>query len=353
MASHGMSDHVPAGIEGAAPPPPVEATPEVVHPLIGDEPAIDEVVPPPVGATPTEAATPAATPSEPAEPTPTSATGNEPPSPTGGEVGSEGAPDEGKKDFPWAQFKRAERERDQLQARMAQLEADRAAEQARLDQLRQAISPQQTPQPWTPTSGRVPTPQELDTLRNEDPLEYSRVVAELARTQVEQVAQQQQAIQTQFMVRNQIDEFKRQHSDYEDAVRHLEQQEIKRWQATGLPDDQIPAMVQARAAMLVDLALRSGKSVPELAYAVAQADGWAPPSATPAPAPNGNGQTPQERVKASQAKTQATMASLGTVPSSGSTSRPGLPQTVDDIMALTEAEMDRLDREHPGWDKLA
>jgi len=262
---------------------------------------------------------------------------------------AEGAPKKGKRRPSWSQLHEIEEARDREAARVQELERRLAEHQQQTLAAQQALGGQQgqTPQ-GVPGVDRPYTQAEIQQLQQYDPTEYARVVAEAARHDAQITQQQMALMQQQMTVRSQIDDFRKATPDYDDAVKHLEARETARLKAAGIPDQYIQGMLQERAGLLIRSAMQQGKTVPQLAYEVAKADGWVAPSAqvAPAVAPAQAAQTPEQRVAASKAKSAAAAGSIGNIPGSAS-SRPTI--TREDVMGMSEAEMEKLDKESPGW----
>ena len=258
--------------------------------------------------------------------------------------------------FPWQELRKAQREREELATRIAQMEhaqaqAARAAQQP----------PPPAPGEQRPGIDRPYTQVELTELRSTDPIEYAAVVAEQSQRMALAQEQRQQMMMVQQMVARQVDEYKAEHPDYTEAARYAGERERAAWVAVGLPETAPPHqprpdgaccadhMVEARTAMLINQSLSLGKNVAENVMAVAKAYGWQG---------NGNGKakeempavkelTPTEKVAISKAKSAAAMGSVGNIPSGPTKSRTRI--TKDEYMAMNEAETDRRDKEDPNW----
>lgn len=261
----------------------------------------------------------------------------------------------------WRQeLRTAKAEAEDAKRRLAELEQQAAERDARLAEAQRAISGQQPTQPWKPEDlrqGKLPTDADLARLEAEDPLLHSQVMASVARYEAQLARAEAQQQQFSSMVRNQIDDFRRSTPDYDDAIRHLEARETARLQAAGIPATTTPHApdpsgvccishgLQARTGLLMQAAIRMGKSIPQLAYDVAKAEGWTAPSAAPPPptAPHTAPLTPQEKVRAAQEKSTAATGSVGNIPSVG-VGHKG-PITRDDILSMSEKDLDRLSDE--------
>jgi hypothetical protein len=216
----------------------------------------------------------------------------------------------------------------------------------------QALGGQQGQVPQgVPGVDRPYTQVEMQQLQQYDPTEYARVTSEMSMRQSQATQQQIELMRTQMVIREQINDFRKTATDYDDAVKHLETRELARLRAAGIPENMVQPMLEARAGMLIQAALQQGKPVPMLAYEVAKADGWVSPSAQAAvvasdAAVASVAQTPAQKVAASKAKSLAAAGSIGTIPG---TAAGKATFSRDDVMGMSEAEMDRLDKESPGW----
>ena len=257
--------------------------------------------------------------------------------------------------FPWQELRRAQKEREELTQRIAAMERERA----------QVRPPQPTApalaQDLRPGIDRPYTREELVTLRADDPIEYAAVVAEQSQYMAQVQEQRSQMMMVQQMVARQVDEYKAEHPDYTEAARFAGERERAAWVAIGLPE-QAPAhqpradggccadhMVEARTAMLIQQSLNNGKNVAENVMAVAKAYGWQGNGGTAKEvvAPPPVGLSPQEKVAASKAKTAASMGSVGNIPGGPTKSRTRI--TATEFKDMTEADMERRDREDPNW----
>lgn len=256
----------------------------------------------------------------------------------------------------WKRWRASEKERKALLTTVTESERRYNELQSELRQLQQQIHQPAQQQPAYNPNGPQPgqaqpsgwTAESLAQLADEDPIQYSRVVAELSYQAAIQNSQQNEVVRTQMLVQSQISDFRSRTPDYIDAMKHLEGREVERLKAAGLPEAQIPQMIQFRASQLMDIALRTGRNVGELAYAVAKADGWAgaqPPQAQPAARP---AQTPAQKVAASRAKTQQAAGSVAGMPGSA-TGGLRIPESLEDLNALSEKDLDELDEKAPNW----
>ena len=297
--------------------------PAPVDPLIGEEPTLPEpeespkeTAAPDTPEPETPAEEPAAEPetaevTEPAEPEPV-----------------ETAPEPGakpKQPGPWS--------------RLRQLEEERTQQAQALEAMRQEIERLKAPPP-------PPQEQAKPVTYEEDPLEFLRqqqaMIAQAALT----TQQQNQVILLQNQIRTQEEEFSRDHTDYRDALRFLEEREMKRAMAAGYDENGARQIVNARANLLVQSALANKKSVPELAWQVAIAEGWKTPSAEPEakPAPD-----PKAKLAASKARTALAQSSVGGVAGGATAHQP--IRSRQQLLDLTPAQMEALDRDEPGWEQ--
>ncbi len=324
-------------------------TPEVVDPLIGAEPPVppptDEV--PPVVETPPPveplAEPPAEPPAEPEVPeTPPVETTPEP-----------GAPKRKPKARLEDEMRELREERRALRERLDTIERERNEERARVQQAQQALAPQppQEPQGWTK--------ERLDKLREDDPIEYGVVVAQIAQAQAEQARQQTAMMQTQMAIRDDIDAFQRRQPDYGDAIKFLQGREEARLRAAGVPEAELPAWINFRTGQLMQLALQQGKSVAQMGYEVAKAEGWTVPAAPvtptvpvaaiPVTAPALPAPTPEQRIAASRAASAQAAGSLSTIDGSGSTST--LP-TREELAKWTDKDFEAATKRFgEGWEE--
>ena len=297
-------------------------TPAPVDPLLGPEPELPEPEPEPtLEPTPEPAPEPApeapAEPQEPAEPEEPAA---EP------ERSMEPAPGAPKKPGPWSRLRQLEDERNQWKQQFETMQQE-------IERLKSPPKPAaEQPKPVT---------------YEEDPLEYLRQ----QQAQIAQAAlysqQQAQIVMMQNQIRAQEEEFSREKADYRDALRFLEDREMKRALVLTGNEQKAREFVNARAALLVQTAQQTGKTVPSLAYEIALAEGWATPVASPketTPAV-----TPQQRVKDSKARTAIESTSVGRVPGGAPPHSP--VRSRQQLLEMSAAEMDRLDREDPGWEQ--
>lgn len=302
-------------------------------------------VPPPV----------APPPAKPAAPAPAAAAPEAPPE-------AEPEPDGQRRpagELTWKNYRQRERENAELRQRLATFE-----EQQRLqaERVAQALGVQQRPQD-VPGQTRPFTQQELAQLREEDPLAYNQVVAEMAYAAAMQNGQQAAEYRQRAELEHQINTFKAATPTYTQAMEFLQAKEEAALEQLGLPRVDTPHQVdprgtccvghalQVRAGMAVQAAQQQGRNVAEVLYEVAtKVYGWQDPSAAapaPAAAPPPN---PQQRVAESKARTAAAMGSVGTIPSSPGTMGRDTP-TPEELESASEADMDKWDQEMPGWDQ--
>lgn len=286
-----------------------------VDPFLGEEPALPAPEESPVETAPEPPAEPPAEPTEPEEPV-------EPEETTAPAEPAEPAP--AKKPGPWS--------------RLRQLEDERAEYQRRFDTMQQEIERLKAPPP-------PPSEQTKPLTYEEDPLEYLRQQqAQIAQAAL-QTQQQNQTIMLQNQIRMQEEEFSREHADYRDALRYLEDREMRKAKTLGYDDERARQIVAARARLLVDAALSNGKTVPELAWQVAIEEGWK----TPAPAePAAPAAKPVDKIAASKARSAISQTSVGGVAGGPSTNKP--VRSRQELLDLSEKEIERLDREDPGWE---
>lgn len=247
-------------------------------------------------------------------------------------------------------LRQAEQDRIRLQAeldaeRQARV-AERAVEDARRADAQRALEGRREPEPWTPQAQRRPTQAELNTLWDEDPIMAGRVQSQMAQADAQAAQEQVHIAQLQNTVRADIDTFRRGHADYDDAVAYLEQREVARLTAMGIPSVHLNAMLQARAGLLVQAAINQGKRVPDLAYATAIADGWTVPGGDDASPAVKSSASPAEKVAASKARTKMVEGSLSNVPGSSASKA---SYSREDVMNMTEKEMDKLSATNPNW----
>lgn len=281
-------------------------------PFIGEEPA--DLAPDPV-------VSPAETP--PPDPTPTpeiappDAPAHDPHA--AGEEGERPA-----QKYPsWSELKAARKERDALQARMDQMEA--------------TMHRLTAPPPEFP-----PAPPDKD----EDPIGFLEWQNEQLQRNQTETAQRMQMKELQDNIRYQEQSFQRQTPDYFDALNFLRERELERARLLTNGNEQISeAILAAREQMLINAVLQRGGSVPEIAYAIAKSEGWRG-AAPAAPAAPQVGPSPQQ---ARQLQQQLSASSLGALPGG-----PGRSKVIsrDQVELLTDADMDKLDAEAPGWQEF-
>lgn len=257
------------------------------------------------------------------------------------------------KGFPWSELKELRASRIKLEQDQAVAVTQATERQRQLDEIRQAQEFQRRQQeeayraanPGTPGVDRPFTQQELGKLRVEDPVLHAQVVAEMGMHMVQQQAQQVQLLQMQNLIQSHLESFKRVKPDYEDAVRFLEDREMKRAAAMGMSQQEAIAHVQDRTGLLIQSAMRQGKNIGAVAYAIAEAEGWATPVATPAPVvveppkPDAAAQ-----IRANQARAAAERGSLGNVPAQAVTRKSTV--TLQQFMQLSPAQIERLEKEN-------
>ena len=333
-----------------------EADPKpVVNPFIGEEPELP--APPAEAETPPETP-PVAEPEPPAPPVEEPGEEDDEPAATEaeGQAPAQAATGTARRRPTWAELKGERRQREALEQQVATQQQQIALytqQQAQLEAARNALNGQQ-PQGRAGVD-RPYTQQELVALREDDPILYNQMAAEHAQQVAAQSHAQVQQLQRQMVVGNHFDSYRKAAPDFDDALKFLEKHERDAWKATGLPDQQVQAVIEARANAVVEQALMGNKNVAETFYNIAKAYGWAVPApVVPVPDPavpaNGNGNgavaAAQARVNESRARSQVEHTSVSGVPGTSS----GKPViTRAELARMSEAEMDRLDRESPGW----
>lgn len=187
----------------------------------------------------------------------------------------------------------------------AQVEAERRAREeleARFERRIQALAQQGAQQPAPPSPDENPVgylQHELGAIKAQQ-----QALLQQSERERHQAAQAAQAAQLASRVQQAEAAFVEQKPDYLDAVRHLHSQRMRELQALGVEEF---AAERQSSQELRDFALftaHQGRSPAEVAYALAQARGYAPPRAQ-APAPD-----PAVQIKAAQRGTAAA-ASLG------------------------------------------
>lgn len=211
-----------------------------------------------------------------------------------------------------------------------------------------AQQPQQQPQ--QPQAAQAPPDP------TEDPIGYmqwqqGQVVQQqqwLAQ-QSQYVQQRQAAIELQNLLNSQISDYSAKQPDYRDAAAYLEQREIGRWKALGYTDQEAIQQTQQRALQVIDAALKLGRSIPEALYEIALVDGWTGPQIAQAAGAIGAispGASPAAKVVASKAKSAASRTSMGSV---AGTPSPGKRLSRQQILAMSEEELERTFGEGTAW----
>lgn len=352
-----MPDDAPSPENPLAPPDPTTPSETPEHnSRFGPEPA--ELVPPPE-------ATPPDSPAPPVEsaPPPAPAAPEAPPPPAPPIVAAappaepedpDAPPEQRGKRPTWKMLRQAEQDRKALEERLTRAEQDREADRRRLEQALNPTPPAQD----TPGVTRPFTQAELTALREDDVIEYSRVVSEMSIAESRAAQAQTAQLQRELVVRDQINDFKVRQPDYTEAVQYLETRERARLVASGIPEQFVEPMLIQRTGMLIEAATQQKRNVAEVAYAVAVADGWAAPAApTPLaavppvlPPSTPASQTPQDKVLASLQRSRAAEGSIGSIPGS-SGARPMI--TREQIQNASQADMDRWTAEDPNWEQNA
>lgn len=262
-------------------------------------------------------------------------------------------PPENARKRPWERVKELNKElkaekraRQAQEAKLAELEAWRRqiedAQRAHYIQQGQVAAEQQR----QAEQAKVPT-------YEEDPLGHLAYRTQFAEQAVQHLAQQNAV--NQLFTRVEADElgYVRTNPDYYQARNFLVERTALRNKAMGMSDQENANALEISRQTVIALAVRQGRSVADLVYQMAKAEGW-----TGAPA-NGNGAhpepmptqdvDPQTRVRQAAAREKQAQASVGSLPSTpGKTG--GKRLTRELVMAMTQEEMDQLDREQPGWD---
>ena len=291
---------------------------------------------------------------------PKAATPESPPEP-----GPDDAPPPDKK--PWKTLRQLNRDYEELQRQREAEAAEKTRLQQELDEIKtwriqqetlrreqERVAAQQSQQPSQEIPGitRPLTPQERQNFAENDPLGYQQYVIAETQQQFQQLQAAQESKFRELEVRSQINEFRAKTPDYDDALKWLEQDEVKTWRAMGLSDQEVKEGVEFRVSQLVQIARDRGLNVAEVAYRIARERGWS----GAAPQPNGHAQpapvaaqlTPQQRVLESQKRTTLAQASLANIPSGSSPSR---IITRADIDQMSEEQIAELDEKSPGWEK--
>lgn len=243
-----------------------------------------------------------------------------------------------KKVRPWSELRKTRKENKTLTEALEQERLERRRLEDRFKVIEQRLAPVQ------------PTKETKIPEFTQDPLENLRLTAEqLAQKQA--AMEQMQAVTTlQAQINADEMSYSQQHPDYTEARDWLIQQELNDAATvfSAFPEEQrnqfAVNLVNQRRAILIAAAKDAGQSVADLAYKLAHTRGYKPKAteaaATPTkPAP----QVAREKVLAAkerQAVADSSIASVGASPAIKKT------LTKDDIMNLSEADMDKLADAH-------
>lgn len=238
---------------------------------------------------------------------------------------------------PWERVKELRDENKALAERLRAVEAreqQRAeAEQRYQQQLeQQRLAQQQGQQPQY----QIPEYQD-------DPLGHLNARLQLAEAHNQLT--QQQVLLNRVVSRIDTEErgFQQEHNDYYTARDYLIQQVFSQQKAMGLSDQEAVQALELQRQVLIAAAFRQGRSVAEVVYQLAEANGYQA----------GNGQQTngkpgaQERVQNAVARERQAQAALGNVSNAPGRTPQGLKRGM--IEKMSEAELEKLDRERPGW----
>ncbi|MDE2232848.1 MAG: hypothetical protein KGJ90_01835 [Patescibacteria group bacterium] len=242
---------------------------------------------------------------------------------------------------PWSELRRTKKEKDRLEAELAQ-ERQRVT---RIEEEFKAIKAKFSPA----TETKEPEVPEF----TKDPLGNLHIREGMTEKQLGELRTELQAQRLKEAINEAEAAYTREKPDYVEARDYLLNRELERARTLfrALPEAQREqyaiASVNQRRMLLIATANEGKESVAKLAYDLAIADGYQPKSATNGNVEAAKADTAKEKVKLQAKREEQSRASLGAT-GKGAGSKGAL--TRDDILNLSEADMDKLAAQDENWD---
>ena len=265
------------------------------------------------------------------------------------EVEAEAKPEEGEakpKVRPWSELRKTKKEKALAEQRAEQAELRARQLEERFKVLESKVAP-------VDPNSRPKVPE-----FTQDPLAHLKGATDVTQQELAQVRQMLQAQQLQAEINADENNFSKDHQDYTQARDWLLDQEYKDAQLIfrALPQEQrdqyANAMVNQRRSILIATARDTKSSVAQLAYEVAKQRGFAAKVATEVAKPNDTNlaisAADQAKAKVQNAKARDTQAN-SSLSSVGQTPNVKKALSRDDIMAMSEEELDKLSTEDENW----
>jgi FtsZ-binding cell division protein ZapB len=230
---------------------------------------------------------------------------------------------------PWGKYRELQREH-QTAAQQAQQYREEN------ERLKRALTGAPDPTPAKP---------EWDN----DPLTWSKEQIDRLAESNQALAGQIQEMQFINAVTQQEQQYASQHQEYLEARDAAIATRRTYWNLIYPNNPQgAEQMVDAERRLVMQAALQSGRSVPELVMELAPHFGWKAKGAVP-PAPNGNGPTAPAPARVAQMRAAAQVAATSVASVPGAAGSKAGVITREQLLAMSQAEMDAMETEEPGW----
>ena len=226
----------------------------------------------------------------------------------------------------------------QQQQRLAAIEAHLQRQEAERQAAIKAAQPEEK-QPEIPPYEENP----LENLRGQ--LSVTQQIIKEANERQARLEQQSVVQQFEGRIANEEAMYAQKNPHYYEARDYLIDQAQKEFKAAGMTEQQIADTLQAYRVQFARTAWTSGKPIAEIVEEVARTRGYRPQQQEAEQVPTKP--TAKEKVRDTIAREQQASASLARV--SQTNGRPSVKITREDLLRMTDADMDRLDRENPGW----